>query len=107
MLGALAEKRTHIPYRNSTLTHLLKDTIGKENRAIAFCSGALVRLMFSFFFFIGGSAKMVMLLCVSPTVKYVGESLRVLGFGQRARQVQRRRASCSKRTSGRRLYEYD
>ena len=39
----------------------------------------------------GGEAKMVMLLCVSPTVQYVGETLRVLRFGERARQVQKRR----------------
>lgn len=28
VLGALVEKRNHIPYRNSTLTHLLQDAIG-------------------------------------------------------------------------------
>lgn len=37
----------------------------------------------------GGSAKMLMFLCLSPTSQYLGESLRVLGFGTRARQVQR------------------
>ncbi|XP_064405041.1 kinesin-like protein KIF25 [Halichondria panicea] len=64
VLGALAEKRSHIPYRNSTLTHVLQDSIG-------------------------GNAKMVMFLCLSPTRQQVVESLRVLGFGARARQVQR------------------
>ncbi|MEQ2189426.1 hypothetical protein GOODEAATRI_025139 [Goodea atripinnis] len=28
VLGALAEQRPHVPYRNSKLTHLLQDTIG-------------------------------------------------------------------------------
>lgn len=28
VLNALAEHRSHVPYRNSTLTHLLKDSIG-------------------------------------------------------------------------------
>lgn len=28
VLGALAEQRPHVPYRNSKLTHLLQDAIG-------------------------------------------------------------------------------
>ena len=31
VLGALAEHRTHVPYRNSRLTHLLQDSIGNTN----------------------------------------------------------------------------
>ncbi|ESO93373.1 hypothetical protein LOTGIDRAFT_232780 [Lottia gigantea] len=64
VLGALAEHRTHIPYRNSRLTHFLQDSIG-------------------------GDAKLLVLLCVSPAARYISESLQCLGFGQRARQVQR------------------
>ena len=29
VLGALAENRAHVPYRNSRLTHLLQDSIGE------------------------------------------------------------------------------
>ena len=29
VLGALAEQRPHVPYRNSKLTHLLQDAIGE------------------------------------------------------------------------------
>jgi kinesin family protein 25 len=29
VLGALAEHRGHVPYRNSRLTHFLQDSIGK------------------------------------------------------------------------------
>ncbi|XP_041107491.1 kinesin-like protein KIF25 [Polyodon spathula] len=64
VLGALAERRPHIPYRNSKLTHLLQDSIG-------------------------GDAKLLVMLCVSPTQRYMTESLQSLGFGTRARQVQR------------------
>uniref|UniRef100_H3B776 Kinesin-like protein n=1 Tax=Latimeria chalumnae TaxID=7897 RepID=H3B776_LATCH len=64
VLGALAEQRPHIPYRNSKLTHLLQDSIG-------------------------GDAKLLVMLCVSPIQKYLAESLQSLGFGTRARQVQR------------------
>ncbi|XP_013413540.1 kinesin-like protein KIF25 [Lingula anatina] len=64
VLGALAEHRAHVPYRNSKITHLLQDSIG-------------------------GDAKLLAMLCVSPAQRYVTESLQCLGFGQRARQVQR------------------
>uniref|UniRef100_A0A670YJV7 Kinesin family member 25 n=1 Tax=Pseudonaja textilis TaxID=8673 RepID=A0A670YJV7_PSETE len=64
VLGALSEQNSHIPYRNSKLTHLLQDAIG-------------------------GDAKLLVVLCVSPSQKYITESLQTLGFGSRARQVQR------------------
>ena len=31
VLGALAEHRQHVPYRNSRLTHFLQDSIGKKS----------------------------------------------------------------------------
>ncbi|XP_043819613.1 kinesin-like protein KIF25 [Dromiciops gliroides] len=64
VLGALSEHRGHIPYRNSKLTHLLQDSIG-------------------------GDAKLLVMLCVSPCQKYLAETLQSLGFGSRARQVQK------------------
>uniref|UniRef100_A0A3B5A5G0 Kinesin family member 25 n=1 Tax=Stegastes partitus TaxID=144197 RepID=A0A3B5A5G0_9TELE len=63
VLGSLAEQRPHVPYRNSKLTHLLQDTIG--------------------------DAKLLVMLCVSPTQRFITESLQSLGFGTRARQVQK------------------
>ncbi|NXU15854.1 KIF25 protein, partial [Pardalotus punctatus] len=64
VLGAIAEQRAHVPYRNSKLTHLLQDSIG-------------------------GDAKLLVMLCISPGQKYLTESMQSLGFGSRARQVQR------------------
>ena len=64
VLQALAEHQTHIPYRNTKLTHVLQDTIG-------------------------GDSKLLVMLCVSPVQKYCTESLQGLGFGTRARQVAR------------------
>ncbi|XP_038127079.1 kinesin-like protein KIF25 isoform X1 [Cyprinodon tularosa] len=66
VLGALAEQRPHVPYRNSKLTHLLQDAIG-------------------------GDAKLLVMLCVSPTQCFVTESLQSLAFGTRVRQVQKER----------------
>uniref|UniRef100_A0A8C0R545 Kinesin-like protein n=1 Tax=Canis lupus dingo TaxID=286419 RepID=A0A8C0R545_CANLU len=68
VLGALSERRGHIPYRNSQLTHFLQDVLG-------------------------GDAKLLVMLCVSPCRKHVAETLRCLGFGARAKQVQRGQAS--------------
>uniref|UniRef100_A0A8C1YRD2 Kinesin family member 25 n=1 Tax=Cyprinus carpio TaxID=7962 RepID=A0A8C1YRD2_CYPCA len=64
VLGALVERRPHVPYRNSKLTHLLQNAIG-------------------------GDATLLIMLCVSPTQRFLAESLQSLGFGARARQVQR------------------
>ncbi|XP_074541745.1 kinesin-like protein KIF25 [Halichoeres trimaculatus] len=64
VLGALAEHRPHVPYRNSKLTHLLQDAIG-------------------------GDSKLLLMLCVSPTQRYITESLQSLGLGTRVRQVQK------------------
>ncbi|XP_064913744.1 kinesin-like protein KIF25 isoform X3 [Columba livia] len=64
VLGAIAEQRSHVPYRNSKLTHLLQDSVG-------------------------GDAKLLVMLCISPHQKYLTESMQSLGFGTRARQVQR------------------
>nr|XP_020765645.1 kinesin-like protein KIF25 [Odocoileus virginianus texanus] len=66
VLGALAEGRGHIPYRNSRLTHLLQDVLG-------------------------GDAKLQVIVCVSPGQRHVAETLQSLGFGARARQVERGR----------------
>ncbi|XP_076688287.1 kinesin-like protein KIF25 [Callospermophilus lateralis] len=74
VLGALSERRGHVPYGNSKLTHLLQDTIG-------------------------GDAKLLVILCVSPGQKHVAETLQGLGFGARARQAERgqagKRPSCA------------
>ncbi|XP_065783788.1 kinesin-like protein KIF25 [Muntiacus reevesi] len=66
VLGALAEGRGHIPYRNSRLTRLLQDVLG-------------------------GDAKLQVIVCVSPGQRHVAETLQSLGFGARARQVERGR----------------
>ncbi|XP_069866897.1 kinesin-like protein KIF25 [Dipodomys merriami] len=74
VLGALSEGRSHVPYRNSKLTRLLQDSIG-------------------------GDAKLLLLLCVSPGRRHAADTLQSLGFGARARQARRggarRRPPCS------------
>ena len=42
-----------------------------------------------FFLFLGGDAKLLVMLCVSPAQRFITETLQCLGFGSRARQVAR------------------
>ncbi|XP_054414462.2 kinesin-like protein KIF25 isoform X8 [Pongo abelii] len=80
VLGALSEHRDHVPYRNSRLTHLLQDCLG-------------------------GDAKLLVILCISPSQRHLAQTLQGLGFGIRARQVQRgpaRKRPPSSQTEGKR-----
>lgn len=42
VLGALAEQRPHVPYRNSKLTHLLQDVIGDDALSLTHTSHTFV-----------------------------------------------------------------
>lgn len=65
VMAALSQQnRMHVPYRNSRLTHLLQDSLG-------------------------GNAKMLVLVCVSPTTKCTTETAHALSFGNRVRFVTR------------------
>ena len=61
VISALADSRrrsSHIPYRDSKITRLLKDSLG-------------------------GSARTVMITCLSPAGENVGESLNALKYAKR------------------------
>ena len=45
VIAALTAKQAHVPFRNSTLTWLLSDSLGKDNKALMF---AQVGLVYSF-----------------------------------------------------------
>jgi hypothetical protein len=83
VLGALAEGRGHIPYRNSRLTHMLQDAIGMHD--YHFCDvSELISVYAS-----GGDAKMLLVVTVSPGIYCQRDTLHSLKFGVRARQVAR------------------
>ncbi|CAM8926016.1 unnamed protein product [Rhodiola kirilowii] len=63
VIAALRRKRQHVPYRNSKLTQILKDSLGV-------------------------SSKVLMLVHLSPREEDVGETICSLSFARRARAVE-------------------
>eukprot|EP01083_Nonionella_stella_P004248 12268_1 len=63
VISALSKKSKHIPFRNSTLTHMLQDSLG-------------------------GNSKTLMFSNISPAQNHYGETVNTLKFAQRAKTVE-------------------
>ncbi|XP_076900432.1 kinesin-like protein KIN-14F [Bidens hawaiensis] len=63
VIASLAQKNSHVPYRNSKLTQLLQDSLG-------------------------GQAKTLMFVHISPELNAVGETLGTLKFAERVAKVE-------------------
>ncbi|XP_021862094.1 kinesin-like protein KIN-14U [Spinacia oleracea] len=62
VIASLRRRRTHIPYRNSKLTQILRDSLGKES-------------------------KVLMIVHVSPVEEDLGETVCSMSFAKRARGI--------------------
>ncbi|WOG83826.1 hypothetical protein DCAR_0103004 [Daucus carota subsp. sativus] len=74
VIASLAQKNSHVPYRNSKLTQLLQDSLG-------------------------GQAKTLMFVHISPELDAVGETISTLKFAERVATVELGAARVNKDTS--------
>mmetsp|Transcript_21873 Transcript_21873/g.33675 ORF Transcript_21873/g.33675 Transcript_21873/m.33675 type:complete len:694 (-) Transcript_21873:1843-3924(-) len=68
VIAARAQGNSHIPFRNSTLTHLLQDSLSQDSKTLMFC-------------------------CISPVLYNADESTCTLNFASRVGTVELGRAS--------------
>ncbi|CAN8255074.1 unnamed protein product [Cochlearia groenlandica] len=73
VISALAQKSSHVPYRNSKLTQVLQDSLG-------------------------GQAKTLMFVHINPEVNAVGETISTLKFAQRVASIELGAARSNKET---------
>ncbi|ESQ37545.1 hypothetical protein EUTSA_v10002379mg [Eutrema salsugineum] len=73
VIAALAQKSSHVPYRNSKLTQVLQDSLG-------------------------GQAKTLMFVHINPEVNAVGETISTLKFAQRVASIELGAARSNKET---------
>ncbi|KAL6958697.1 hypothetical protein U1Q18_045215 [Sarracenia purpurea var. burkii] len=68
VISSLAQKNSHVPYRNSKLTQLLQDSLGKLNEGIL--------------------AKTLMFVHISPEAEATGETISTLKFAERVATIE-------------------
>jgi len=109
VITALAQKNSHIPYRNSKLTLLLQDSLGTHlcplcrrkalERPWFFHHIHHVNVFSGNFCIVGGHAKTLMFAHVSPEADSFGETVSTLKFAQRVSTVELGAARMNKETS--------
>ena len=102
VISALAQKNSHIPYRNSKLTLLLQDSLGTNILAqesfLRWVVNKKYSLNFCHVFISGGQAKTLMFAHLSPEEDSFGETISTLKFAQRVSTVELGAARAHKET---------
>ena len=75
VIAARAAKQTHIPFRNSTLTYLLQDSLSKDSKTLMIC-------------------------CISPSIDSAEETYCSLNFAARVKTVELGKATANKAVAG-------
>ncbi|GMP88809.1 hypothetical protein CsSME_00040654 [Camellia sinensis var. sinensis] len=87
VIFSLAQKNSHVPYRSSKLTKLLQDSLDKPRQMHLPQHSLLFHcLLFMFcgcIFILGGQAKTLMFVHISPELDVVGETISTLKFAER------------------------
>ncbi|KAE8731494.1 Kinesin KP1 [Hibiscus syriacus] len=104
VISALAQKSTHIPYRNSKLTQILQNSLcALFFSSIQLSSPYCLRFLVSFLrhlisYMIGGQAKTLMLVHISPKPDAIGETVSTLKFAERVALIELGAARSNKET---------
>lgn len=92
VISSLAQKNSHVPYRNSKLTQLLQDSLGNLNEWVhwfSFILSSILNLRCGVVcLFLGGQAKTLMFVHISPEADAVGETISTLKFAERVATVE-------------------
>lgn len=94
VIQALRARQTHIPFRNSRLTYLLQDSLGKGSKTVMVVQVRLLNLWTYFFFkkcdrsCFFFNLSFLFVLKVSALESNVGETLCSLKFAQRVCKVE-------------------
>lgn len=89
VIAALAQKNGHVPYRNSKLTQLLQDSLGKLNMTTIHIQDMFISLsLLTPLRLSGGQAKTLMFVHISPEADALGETLSTLKFAERVSTIE-------------------